>query len=126
MIAGIGTDIVCIARMAKNIQRYGVRFAERILHPDEYAEFQTTTRQAHFLAKRFAAKEAAAKAMGTGFRDGVNLKDIYVKHDSYGKPVLQFAGHSALILTQTAVCAWHLSLSDEDDYAVAFVVLEKK
>lgn len=126
MIVGIGTDIVRIARMAKNLLRYGERFAERILHPHEYAEFQTTARQAHFLAKRFAAKEAAAKAMGTGFRDGIHFKDIYVTHNSYGKPVLQFAGQSALLLAQTNVDAWHLSLSDEDDYAVAFVVLEKK
>ncbi len=125
MIYGIGTDIVRVSRMQRNIETYGTRFAARLLHPQEYAEFLTQTRPAHFLAKRFAAKEAAAKALGTGFRDGVRFKDIYVAHDSYGKPILQFAGVAATLLVQHAVQAWHLSLSDEEEYAVAFVVLDK-
>lgn len=125
MIYGIGTDIVRVARMARNIENYGTRFAERLLHPQEYTEFLRQSRPAHFLAKRFAAKEAAAKALGTGFREGVRFKDIYVAHDSYGKPILQFSGIAAQLLVQHAVHAWHLSLSDEEEYAVAFVVLDK-
>ena len=125
MIYGIGTDIVRVARMARNIEHYGARFAERLLHPQEYIEFLHQSRPAHFLAKRFAAKEAAAKALGTGFRDGVRFKDIYVAHDSYGKPVLQFSGVAAQRLQQLAVSGWHLSLSDEDEYAVAFVIFDK-
>ncbi|MBI3561356.1 MAG: holo-ACP synthase [Gammaproteobacteria bacterium] len=123
MIHGIGTDIVYVPRMAKNIQRFGKRFAQRLLDPQEYAEFDRQLRPAHFLAKRFAAKEAAAKALGTGFRDGIHFQDISVVHDAYGKPGLQFSGAAAQLLRSRSVSTWHLSLADEAEYAVAFVVL---
>ena len=67
MIFGIGTDIVRVSRLRRDLERFGVRFAERILTDDELAEFHQKENKAHFLARRFAAKEAAAKAMGTGF-----------------------------------------------------------
>ena len=95
MIFGIGTDIVRVTRMQRSLERYGQRFAERILAAEELAEFSLEARKAHFLAKRFAAKEAAAKAMGTGFRDGLALRHIAVGHDALGKPQLIFSGKAA-------------------------------
>jgi len=123
MIFGIGTDIVRVARMQKNIERYGERFAERILTPAELSEYRKDARQAHFLAKRFAAKEAAAKAMGTGFRDGLMLHHIGVGHDAAGKPQLEFTDEAAAFVQTHGITGVHVSLEDEEDHAVAFVTL---
>jgi holo-[acyl-carrier protein] synthase len=124
MIYGIGTDIVRIQRIDKNLQRYGERFASRILSEDEYKGFKASVRKAHFLAKRFAAKEATAKALGTGFRNGLSLKDISVTHDELGKPILDFSPKCREQLATQCIGNAHLSISDEHDYAVAFVTLE--
>ncbi len=124
MIFGIGTDIVRIPRMADNLARYGERFAARILTQVEMATFIDSAQQASFLAKRFAAKEAAAKALGTGFRDGLNLHDIGVDNDALGKPILVFSQQAQQILQKQGVGNSHLSLSDENEYAIAYVVLE--
>jgi holo-[acyl-carrier protein] synthase len=123
MIFGIGTDIVRVARMQKNIERYGEKFAERILTSAELAEYRNETRKAHFLAKRFAAKEAAAKAMGTGFRDGLMLHHIGVTHDAAGKPQLAFTDQAADFVESHGIRSVHVSLADEEDHAVAFVAL---
>ena len=124
MIYGIGTDIVRIQRMADNLGRYGERFAARILTEQEMAVFRESAQQAPFLAKRFAAKEAAAKAVGTGFRGGLSLRDIGVDNDALGKPVLAFSAHAREVLQNRGVGHTHLSLSDESEYAIAYVVLE--
>ncbi|UCH53132.1 MAG: holo-ACP synthase [Pseudomonadota bacterium] len=124
MIFGIGTDIVRVARMAKDLERFGDRFAERILTDSELAEFRATERRAHFLAKRFAAKEAAAKAMGTGFSQGIHLRQVGVAHDTRGKPLLEFSGAAREFLEQHGIRVTHVSLADEEDHAVAFVTLE--
>jgi len=126
MIFGIGTDIVRVARMQKNIDRYGEKFAERILTRFELEEFRAENRKAHFLAKRFAAKEAAAKAMGTGFRDGLMLHHIGVTHDPAGKPQLAFTDDAAVFIQQHGITDVHVSLADEDDHAVAFVTLSRE
>ena len=123
MIFGIGTDIVRVARMQQNIERYGEKFAERILTPTELQEFRRESRPAHFLAKRFAAKEAAAKAMGTGFRDGLHFHHIGVGHDAAGKPRLEFTDEAAAFVQAHAITNVHVSLADEEDHAVAFVTL---
>ncbi|HEC18580.1 MAG TPA: holo-ACP synthase [Gammaproteobacteria bacterium] len=124
MIFGIGTDIVRIARMAENLARYGEHFAARILSDAELTVFQQSTQPAQFLAKRFAAKEAAAKALGTGFRDGLSLRDIGVANDALGKPALVFSARAQEMLKKQEVIASHLSLADEREYAIAYVVLE--
>jgi len=124
VIFGIGTDIVRIPRMADNLDRYGERFAVRILTRSEMATFIDSAQQASFLAKRFAAKEAAAKALGTGFRDGLNLHDIGVDNDALGKPLLVFSQQAQQILQKQGIGNSHLSLSDEKEYAIAYVVLE--
>lgn len=125
MIFGIGTDIVRIARMEANLQRFGDRFAARILSDEEYRDYLASNQRACLLAKRFAAKEAAAKAFGTGFSDGLALRDIGVGHDDRGRPVLCYSGRAEELCREAGICASHLSLSDEDEYAMAFVVLEQ-
>ena len=124
MILGIGTDIVGVIRVRNGLERHGERFARRILGPGEMTEFMSSKRQAHFLAKRFAAKEALVKALGTGFRGGIRLSDIQITHDDRGKPTLECSGKTALLLQQLGVTASHVSLADEHDYAVAIVVLD--
>lgn len=123
MIYGIGTDIVAIARIEESLQRHGERFAERILADSEMEGFRAATRPASYLAKRFAAKEAMAKAMGTGFRDGLSLRHIAVGHDDKGKPLLELNGRAEELCSELGIGARHLSLSDEYEYAVAFVTL---
>jgi holo-[acyl-carrier protein] synthase len=125
VIHGVGTDIVGIGRMQRNLQRFGDRFARRILTEGEYQDFRHALKPAHFLAKRFAAKEALAKALGTGFRQGLGLRSIAITHDGHGRPLLEFLGRARELMREHGIAASHLSLSDEAEYAVAFVVLEK-
>ena len=124
MIYGIGTDIVEVGRIESGLQRHGRRFAARILTADELQAFDAASRPASFLAKRFAAKEALVKALGTGFRHGISLMHISVGRDPLGKPILEFDGEAATRITEAGITSTHLSLADEREYAVAFVVLE--
>ena len=126
MIYGIGTDIVRIARMADNLERYGERFAARVLCDEEMLVYAESAQKASFLSKRFAAKEAAAKALGTGFRDGLSLRDIRVSNDELGKPMLSFTEGLQEKLEQQGVGKAHLSLADEREYAIANVILERQ
>lgn len=123
MIYGIGTDIVHINRMQENIDKYGDKFAKRILTAFELSEYGTKNNKAAFLAKRFAAKEATAKAMGTGFSQGLSLHHIGVINDDAGKPTLEFLDVAELFLKKNNIKQSHLSLADEREYAVAFVTL---
>jgi holo-[acyl-carrier protein] synthase len=123
MIFGIGTDIVHINRMRENLDKYGNKFARRILTEKEFSEFESKKDKAAFLAKRFAAKEATAKAMGTGFSGGLSLHHIGVEHDEAGKPILEFLDIAKKFLQDKNIKQTHLSLADERDYAVAFVTL---
>ena len=125
MIFGIGTDIVGVSRMESALERHGDRFAERILAESELQEFQQSGKPAHFLAKRFAAKEAAAKAFGTGFRDGLSMSHISVAHDELGKPILQFTGKAEEYCFNNGIGESFISISDEKEHAVAFVTLLK-
>ena len=122
-IAGIGTDLVEIVRMAAALERRGEKFGERILGAVELEEWRLGGCSVRFLAKRFAAKEAAAKALGTGFRNGVRFADIQVSHDSLGKPYLEFSAAAATRAAELGVVRSEVSISDERSYAVAFVVL---
>jgi len=124
MIFGIGTDIVEYDRIAAMWQRHGERLAQRLLSEAEMPAFHAHAYPARFLAKRFAAKEAFAKAAGSGLRHPVSLSRISVTHDGLGKPVLQFDALLRAYLAQLGICAHHLSISDERNTIVAFVVLE--
>ena len=124
MIFGIGTDIVEVSRIAGSIEEFGDAFAERILAEGELESYQQTTIKARFLAKRFAAKEAFSKALGTGLRTPAIFQNIAVSHDELGKPVLILADELQLFLKTKNISHAHISISDEKNLAVAFVVLE--
>jgi holo-[acyl-carrier protein] synthase len=123
VIFGIGTDIVSISRIEQGIERHGDRFAQRILADSELEGFHAAVRPASYLAKRFAAKEAMAKAMGIGFRDGLAMRHIAVGHDEKGRPLIEVTGRAEELCRELGIGARHLSLSDEHEYAVAFVTL---
>jgi len=125
LIFGVGTDIVAVARMRGIHERHGERIAERILAPGERAAFHQSASPANFLAKRFAAKEAFAKALGTGFTDGLGLTQIAVGHDQRGRPEFRLTGRAAAMLEERGIGQSHLSIADEREYAVAFVTLVK-
>lgn len=123
-IVGLGTDIAEIERVEKALARSGVAFAERILSQSELAVFHSTKQQGRFLAKRFAAKEAASKALGTGIAHGVTFHDFTVTNDEHGKPCLHLSGKALQLAEQRQVVHSHLSISDERHYAVATVIFE--
>ncbi|MBW8189582.1 holo-ACP synthase [Neiella marina] len=123
-IVGIGNDLVEIARIEQVLARTPERFAARILTASELSQFQQHKQPARFLAKRFAAKEAAAKAIGTGIAAGVTFQDFEVTNDAAGRPLLSLSGQAKTLANQRGVSACWLSLSDERHYALATVVLE--
>jgi holo-[acyl-carrier protein] synthase len=125
MIYGIGTDLVEPARIARLLEKYGERFAKRLLTDEEWPEYLGSGQPVMFLAKRFAAKEALAKAFGTGMRYPVSLSHIGITHDHLGKPYFTF--HPALreLARNEGITRHHLSISDELTLACAFVILEK-
>jgi holo-[acyl-carrier protein] synthase len=124
MILGIGTDIVSVARIEAAITRHGAAFAQKILSAQELPEYAGQAHPARFLSKRFAAKEAFAKATGQGLRHPVSLHNLTVGHDELGKPAFLFGAELAAHLQERGVVRHHLSISDERDSAVAFVILE--
>jgi holo-[acyl-carrier protein] synthase len=123
MIYGIGTDIVRVERIRHGLERYGDKFARRILTDLEYTEYTASINPAHFVAKRFAAKEAAAKAMGLGFTQGLSLRHIGISHDEKGKPVLNYYDRAKELAGELGIGESHVSIADEEDHAVAFVTL---
>ncbi len=125
MIYGIGTDIVNIPRIAAMLARHGERAAVRLLATSELAEFSQHQDPARLLAKRFAAKEALAKAVGTGLREPVSFANIAVTHTELGQPQFGFAPPLQDWLTGRGIVASHLSITDEVDTVVAFVILER-
>jgi len=126
MIAGIGVDLVTISRIEGVWKRFGERFGRRFLHEKELLELSGKDDPVRFLAKRFAIKEAAVKALGTGERGGVLLRDFYVTHSELGKPLLCVDGEASKVCDARNITAMHVSLSDEGDQVAAFVVLETK
>lgn len=124
MIYGIGTDIAAIARMSEVHTRYGGRLAQRILSPEEWGEYAEARDKDVFLAKRFAAKEAFSKAAGTGMRAPVMLTAISVVHDPLGRPGLAFSPELAAWMRTQGMGRVHLSISDEREHALAFVLVE--
>lgn len=124
MIYGIGTDITAVARLNGMFERHGMAAAEKLLAPAELEDFAKASDKGRFLAKRFAAKEAFGKALGTGVRAPATLPAIAVVHDDLGKPMFSFSDELAVLMQEKRLNA-HLSISDEHDYAVAFVILEQ-
>jgi holo-[acyl-carrier protein] synthase len=124
MIYGVGNDVVEIGRIEKALERFGERFARRILCEPEMKRFSGHRNPAAYLAKRFAAKEAFTKALGTGIRHPANWHGVWVKNLPSGKPVLEYSAALRALLEKRRVTNAHLSLSDEREMAFATVILE--
>jgi holo-[acyl-carrier protein] synthase len=124
MIYGVGTDVVEIGRIERALARFGERFARRILCEPELRRFKSHRLPAAYLAKRFAAKEAFTKALGTGICAPANWHGVWVRNLPSGKPVLEFSEDLTKLLEQRKILQSHLSLTDERGVAMATVILE--
>jgi len=128
MILGVGSDLIDVRRIGRTIERHGERFLDRIFTPLERAKAEGRARRIETYAKRFAAKEACAKALGTGMRADVYWSDMGVVNQRSGQPTLILTGHAADHLARLTPAGHapriHLTLSDEHPYALAFVVIE--
>ncbi len=125
MIIGTGIDLVHIPRIEQVFAKRGDRFARHVLHEKEYPEFENTRHPGRLLAKRFAVKEAATKALGTGQAQDVLLRHFYVLHNEHGKPILHADDQAKLRCETLGINAMHVSITDEEEYAMASVILEK-
>ncbi len=123
MIFGVGTDILQIARVEGTYGRFGERFVRHLLMAEELERFIGHRRPVRFLAMRFAAKEAIVKAMGTGFANGMWLRDAGVLHDRKGRPEIIFSARGRRLCAQLGISGGHLSLSDEAGLVVAMAIL---
>jgi holo-[acyl-carrier protein] synthase len=126
MIFGIGTDILERKRIDEAYQRFGERFAVRLLMPEELSMFGATRNPVRFLAMRFAAKEAIVKAMGTGFANGMWIRDAGVKPDRFGRPEIIFSTRGQRLCEELGIGDGHLTLSDEAGLVVAVAVLMRR
>ncbi len=130
MIIGIGTDIVEIARIARSIDKFGDKFIQRNFSIDEIKNAEKLNNSNFYYAKRFAAKEAFAKAIGTGIGENAAFKDISTLNNEAGAPYIKLSGQAKLFIKKlqenynNKPIKIHVSLSDEKQYAQAFVILE--
>jgi holo-[acyl-carrier protein] synthase len=125
MIIGTGIDLVQVSRVASVYEKHGERFASHVLHEKELTEFEKAAHPERFLAKRFAVKEAATKALGTGQAQSVLLRHFYIVHNEHGKPLLYADSKAQEICDELGVNVMHVSISDEHEYAIANVILER-
>ena len=124
MIIGIGTDIVSIARISSTYERQGAAFTKQLLSDSELIEFDAVKNPGPWLAKRWAAKEAFGKAAGTGILVPLTLSGITVGHDALGRPFFELSSVVQTYLQTKGVVQTHLSISDEREHAIAFVIFE--
>ena len=125
-ILGVGTDIVGVLRIKNLIKNKS--FVKRIFTKSEILNSEKTNSKANYFSKRFAAKEALMKAIGTGFRKGINFKDIYIVNDKFGKPNIKFNNKvKKLIISKFKIKSFNLflSLADEKNYSIAFVIIQQ-
>lgn len=123
MTIAVGTDIVEIQRIADALERQGDKFVQRILTESEIADYQARGNSVAFLAKRFAAKEAIAKALGTGIGRGISFQHMIVSNNAEGAPQVELQANAAERLKQLGGTQVLLSLSDEKNYALAYVAI---
>ncbi|MCK5902723.1 MAG: holo-ACP synthase [Cocleimonas sp.] len=124
MIKGIGTDLVSVERIERVLVKHPKAFTRRVLHPNEQKIFADHHSPCAYLAKRFAAKEAVSKALGTGIAKGVSFDEIEISNDAMGRPLIELHQHTKAIAQSMGVTQCFLSLSDEKNYALAYVILE--
>ena len=124
MILGIGIDVSRIERIERFLERYGDRFLKRILTPDERGEIARYKVRAEQVAGRVAVKEAASKALGTGWRQGVHWKNFAVAHEPSGKPTLVCSGRALELMEQMGVKGTHVSITHDGGVAAAVVIFE--
>ena len=124
MIFGVGTDIVELGRVQATYDRFGEHFVRRILMPEEVELFHTTKWPVRYLAMRFAGKEAVAKAMGTGFRYGIWVRDIGITHNDRGRPLVIWSERGRAVCNNLGISKGHVSLTDDAGLVVAFAVVE--
>jgi holo-[acyl-carrier protein] synthase len=126
MIYGIGIDVLEAKRIHASFKRFGARLVERLLLPEERAQFERTQRPERFLAMRFAAKEAVVKAMGTGFAHGMWIRDVGVCQNAWGKPELVWSARGERMRRRLGIGDGHVTLTDEAGLVVAVAVLLKR
>lgn len=124
MIYGVGTDLIELRRVEKVLKRFGDKFAQRILCEPELKRFRAHKQPVAYLAKRFAAKEAFTKALGTGIHAPANWHGVWVVNLKSGKPQLEFSDALQKLLDIKQIRRAHLSLTDEKEIASATVILE--
>ena len=125
MIFGIGVDVLEASRIRQTLERFGTRFIDHLLMPEELAQLAKTERRERFLAMRFAAKEAIVKAMGTGFAHGVWIRDVGVVQNSWGRPEVVFSERGERVRRSLGIGEGHVTLTDEAGLVVAVAVLMK-
>src|SRR5262245_49194398 len=123
MIFGIGVDVLEAARVKKTLERFGERFTDHLLMPEERAQLAKTRRPERLIAMRFAAKEAIVKAMGTGFAHGVWIRDVGVVQNAWGKPEVIYSERGDQVRRGLGVGEGHVTLTDEAGLIVAVAVL---
>ena len=126
MIFGVGTDIVELSRVQETLDRFGAHFVDRLLMDEERALFEANRWPVRFLAMRFAAKEATVKAMGTGFRNGMWIRDVGIINNDWGRPLVIYSERGQGVCDSLGIGASHVSLTDDAGLIVAFAVVEKK
>ncbi len=125
MIKGIGIDLVENSRIKRMFNKYGYKFAKKILSNSEMANFLNSNSQANFLSKNFASKEALSKAFGTGlYREGVYPSAITITHTDSGKPMFMMDELLVKLLKKASAKTAFLSISDTDQHSVAIVIME--
>ena len=129
MVISNGIDLIDIRRIKKTIDKYNYKFKRRCFHPSDINKSEERLKSVESYAKRYAAKEACAKALGTGLARGVFWKDIEVQNDRFGKPKIKLHNHALKFLkklTKNNNCSIEVSLSDEKNYAIANVIIYEK
>jgi holo-[acyl-carrier protein] synthase len=125
VIFGIGTDLLKTDRIEATLARFGERFVDRLLLPQERVGYDHTRRKVRYLAMRFAAKEAVVKAMGTGFAHGMWIRDVGVAANAWGKPEVVWSERGDRLRRTMGIGDAHVTLTDEAGLIVAVAVLLK-
>lgn len=126
MIFGVGTDIVELARIQATYDRFGEHFVDRLLMDEERKLFDKSKQPVRFLAMRFAGKEATVKAMGTGFANGMWMRDVGILNDPRGRPLIIWSPRGQKVCEDLGIDGGHVSLTDDAGVVVSFAVVMQR